>query len=216
MHVFVADIHIRPGVIEDSHRFVTWLTRVKEQASQIYVLGDLFDYWYSGIESRAGAVLEALGSPQIHLMAGNRDFLIRNSRTGPIHIIHEEEHYLSLFDRKVLIAHGHTLTDADRGFRVLHRYGWPLLAYMDRRLPAGIKERCARFLVKTSRAIRPPVARIDPAIALKRGVNTVICGHLHRPFLSSGLIVLPPFFDTGQWLIWDEQGPRFSTETDEQ
>ena len=209
MHIFVADIHLRPGMGDDALRFVSWLTQIKKTASQIYILGDLFDYFYTGLEPRIQNVLTALQSPQVHLLAGNRDFLLKNMGMNTIDLIQAEEQIISLYNNEVLIAHGHTLTDADRGFRLLHRYGWPVLSCADKWLPAGLKDKCARFLVKSSAAIRPPHTRIDKDIAQRRGVQTVICGHLHRAAMSRELIVLPAFFDTGGWLIWDSHGPRF-------
>jgi UDP-2,3-diacylglucosamine hydrolase len=211
VHIFVADIHLRPGMGDDAVRFVSWLNQIRKTASHIYILGDLFDYFYTGLEPRMQDVLTALQSPQIHLLAGNRDFLLKNMGMNSINLIRTEEQVISLYGKKVLIAHGHTLTHADRGFKLLHRYGWPVLERADKWLSAGLKDRCARFLVKSSTAIRPPHTRIDRDIAWRRGVDTVICGHLHRDAMSEDLIVLPAFFDTGRWLIWDTRGPRFST-----
>ena len=208
MYVFVADIHIRPGITGDSRRFISWLTAIKNQASAIYILGDLFDYFYTGLESRTKDVLDALQSPQVHLMTGNRDFLLKNTRINTINIIQAEEQLITLFDQEVLIAHGHTLTEADRGFKILHKYGWPILAGIDRFLPTKIKDVLARFLVNSSAAIRPLSTRIDKDIAQRRGVHTVVCGHLHKALMDRGLIVLPAFLDTGQWLAWDADGPR--------
>ena len=209
MHVFIADIHIRPGIRDDSDRFISWLSTIEKKASNIYILGDLFDYWYTGIESRVPDVIKALESPRIHLLPGNRDFLMRNMAMHSIDLIRDEEHHIELLRKRILLAHGHTLTEDDRGFRLLHRYGWPILVGLDKWMPAGIKDFVARFLVKSSLSIRPPHAGINENIAQIRGVQTVICGHLHRPFMSPGLIVLPAFFDTGQWLVWDKNGPRF-------
>lgn len=209
MHVFVSDIHIRPGRTEDSYRLISWLNAVQEKASHLYILGDLFDYWYTGMESRVADVLAALDCQWISILPGNRDFLMRKISGFSIDLIRDEEHQIELFSKKVLLAHGHTLTDDDRGFRALHRFGWPVLRVLDRCMPAGIKDNLARFLVKSSASIRPPHAAIREDIAEIRGVETVICGHLHKAFMSPGLIVLPAFFDTHQWLVWDNNGLRF-------
>lgn len=209
MHVFVADIHIRPGISYDAQRFITWLTAIKDQASKIFILGDLFDYWYTGLESRTFDVLEALDSPKIRIMTGNRDFLLKNAHIKNIHLIQAEEQVISLYGKNVLIAHGHTLTNADTGFKILHRYGWPALASIDRYLPVVFKDIFARFLVKSSSNIRLSNTFIARDIASKHGVDTVICGHLHNEQMYPGLIVLPAFFDTGRWLAWNTNGPRF-------
>ncbi len=189
-------------------RFASWLSRARQEAEAVYILGDLFDYWYTGLEDRYPSVMKALGSPKVHIMPGNRDFLLRDSRLQGIDVVHPEELVLTMGDKKVLIAHGHTLTEADAGFRLLHRYGWPLLRLIDARLPVNAKDRCARVLVKSSAVVRPSSATIRENIAAERGVDLVVCGHLHRRVEKDGLIVLGAFFDTGMWLVWDGSGPH--------
>lgn len=209
MYVFIADIHIRPGNKEDVDRFVAWADHIRGKASAVYILGDLFDYWYTGLESRLLPVLEALSHPDIHILPGNRDFLLKNFRANSMNIIDKEEYRQRLFDKEVLIAHGHTLTDADLGFRILHRLGWPALRLLDRVLPVSAKDRCARLMVKSSSVIRPPHTQITEDIASIKQVDLVICGHLHRYQRLGGLIVLPAFFDTRQWMTWDDNGMVF-------
>ncbi|HPI91532.1 MAG TPA: UDP-2,3-diacylglucosamine diphosphatase [Deltaproteobacteria bacterium] len=211
VHIFVADIHLRPQAKNEVRRFVSWLSHAAETGDAVYILGDLFDYWYSGMENSFETVIEALKSPVVHLMPGNRDFLLRNARLRGIDISHAEEVTISLSGKKILLAHGHTLTDADAGFKMLHRYGWPVIGCADRILPVSIKDRCARFMVRSSAMVRPSSADIRKDMAKARGVDLVICGHLHRHVQREGLIVLPAFFDTGAWLSWNESGPRLET-----
>ena len=206
--ICVADIHIRPGRNGDSARFLAWLEGAKGRGGQIYILGDLFDYWYSGIGGRLGEVLDALSSPQVFVIPGNRDFLLSRSSAPGAAILGEEEIVLSPTSQRLLLAHGHTLTNADRGFKALHAFGWPVLKLLDRALPGALKDRLARFLVSSSATVRPPRTSIDPSLASKKKVDMVVCGHLHRMILSERLIVLPPFFGTGRWLAWDEKGWR--------
>jgi UDP-2,3-diacylglucosamine pyrophosphatase LpxH len=206
--ICIADIHIRPGQQEDSRRFIAWLEESKACGERIYILGDLFDYWFTGIEPELRDVLDALSSPQVFIIPGNRDFLLSNRASRGITILGEEEIVLSPSSQKVLLAHGHTLTEDDCGFKILHALGWPVLKLLDRALKGPFKDRFARLMVSSSAAVRPPRAVIDPALAGKRKVDMIICGHLHRMLLSERLIVLPPFFDSEQWLVWDEKGCR--------
>ena len=208
VHIFVADIHLRPNSEKEAERFISWLSNALQDADAIYILGDLFDYWYSGIEVLFQDVLEALRSPKVHLLPGNRDFLLNNSNLKGIDIIHAEETVITLYGSRILLAHGHTLTEADKGFKLLHRYGWPVLEHLDRLLPLSFKERCARSLVKSSAVIRPSSSQIRVGIEKEKGVDTVICGHLHRYITEPGLIVLPAFYDSGAWLKWDDAGPH--------
>ena len=208
VHIFVADIHLRPGSEKEAERYISWLTKALQDADAIYILGDLFDYWYTGIEPRFQDVLETLRSPKVYLLPGNRDFLLNNSNLKGIDIIRAEETVITLYGSRILLAHGHTLTEADTGFKLLHRFGWPILGHLDRLLPLTLKERCARSLVRSSAVIRPSLSKIREGIHTEKGVDTVICGHLHRYITEPGLIVLPPFYDSGAWLEWDDSGPR--------
>jgi UDP-2,3-diacylglucosamine hydrolase len=215
VHIFVADIHLRPDSKEEAARFNTWVSKRLQDADQIYILGDLFDYWYTGMEARFQDVLEALRSPKVHLLPGNRDFLLNNSNLKSIDIIHTEENVITLYGSRILLAHGHTLTEADIGFKLLHRYGWPVLEHLDRFFPLSWKECCARSLVKSSAVIRPSSSQIRAGIEKEKGVDTVICGHLHRYISEPGLIVLPAFYDSGAWLEWDKTGPRLQSSSEE-
>ena len=84
---------------DDALRFVSWLEQMKETASHIYILGDLFDYFYTGLEPQISDVLSALKSPRIHLVAGNRDFLLKNMGMNTINLIRSEEQIINLYDR---------------------------------------------------------------------------------------------------------------------
>lgn len=191
---------------------MTWIERAKRDGGSVYILGDLFNYWFSGLEESLRDVLSALKDPRIHILPGNRDFLITNLQESGIHVMREEEVITSPSSERLLLAHGHTLTQGDYGFKALHALGWPVLKFFDRWLPGSLKDRLARLLVASSAAVRPPHATIDPDIARLRGVDAVVCGHLHRKLVTENLIVLPSFFDTGQWLFWDERGPRILPE----
>ena len=209
VQVFVADIHLRPDAREEAGRFISWLSERLQDADKIYILGDLFDYWYTGIEARFQDVLEALRSPKVRLLPGNRDFLLKNAELTGINVIRIEETVITLNGTRILLAHGHTLTEADKGFKILHRYGWPVLEHIDRWLPLSLKDRCACSLVRSSAVVRPSLSNIREGIHTEKGVDTVICGHLHRYITEPGLIVLPAFYDSGAWLEWDERaGPR--------
>ena len=210
MLIFVGDVHIRPGNEKDADLFIHWLREAEQRASDIYILGDLFDYWFTGVRDEAGDVLAALASDRVHLIPGNRDFLITNARASGVHIRQEEVIITSPTSTRVLLAHGHTLTRGDYGFKILHALGWPVLRLLDRCLREDLKGYLARFLVRSSAAVRTPRAVIDSGISRRRGVDTTVCGHLHRGLMSSELIVLPAFFDTGQWLVWDGRGPRLT------
>lgn len=207
MYIFIADIHMRPGNAQDEDKFLGWLDKFGKAASKIYILGDLFNYWYSGMEDNVARVLTALDKDKISIIPGNRDFLMHSS--GLAQVEKTEEVVLDIYGRKILAAHGHTLTVHDRGFRVLHALGWPLLKYLDGHLDIKTKEKIAGRLVSASSLIRPLNSEIKPGISSEKGVDTIICGHLHRGIMREDLIVLPPFATEKAWLEIDENSAVF-------
>jgi UDP-2,3-diacylglucosamine pyrophosphatase LpxH len=208
MHIFVADLHLRPGNKADEELFIDWLDRFGATASKIFILGDLFEYWYSGIEPKVSNILDAIRLKGANILAGNRDFLMTSSDKVP-GFIRQEELKISLYGKDYLLAHGHSLTTHDLGFGILHSFGWPLLRFLDIHLKTESKDKIASMMIKASSAIRPLSSEIKPGICAQKGVDTVICGHLHRGIMREDLIVLPAFADQRAWLEIDERGRRF-------
>lgn len=207
MHIFMADLHLRPGNKGDEALFIDWLDRFGAAATKVYILGDLFEYWYSGIEPRVANVLDALRHRDITVLAGNRDFLMNPAAVPGL--VDGEDMRLSLYGKDYLIAHGHSLTTHDMGFGILHSIGWPLLRFLDKHMKVETKEKIADSMIKASSKIRPLSSEIKPGICDLKGVDTVICGHLHRGIMREDLIVLPAFADQRAWLEVDEKGRRF-------
>ncbi len=206
MYAFLADVHLRPLNARDRRRFLACLERLKARAEQIYILGDLFEYWYTGMEAEVRDVAAALTDPGVHVMRGNRDFLLSPPFPG---LIEGEELRIEMDGRRFLLTHGHMLLRGDIGFKCLHALGWPLLRMLDRCVKPGLKRGLAEYLVRSSAVIRPPHGSISPGIARAKGVDTVICGHLHRACMSPELIVVPAFADHAVYLGIEGQGADF-------
>jgi len=206
MHAFIADVHLRPSHPHDRRRFLGGLEMLKARAEKIYILGDLFEYWYTGMEDEMGDIVAALTDPGIQIMRGNRDFLLSPSFPG---LIEGEELRIEIQGQRILASHGHMLTQGDIGFKCLHAVGWPLLRLLDRHMKPEFKRSLAEHLVRSSAVIRPPHGFISRETARSKGVDSVICGHLHRGFLSPELIVVPAFVDCAVYLGLDRQGAAF-------
>ena len=46
---FISDIHlgVPPNAAERERHFVAWLEYIKQDACRVYLLGDIFDFWFS-------------------------------------------------------------------------------------------------------------------------------------------------------------------------
>jgi UDP-2,3-diacylglucosamine hydrolase len=81
--LFVSDLHLQPSMPRTTQAFIDFLQRHAMRTKQLYLLGDLFEYW-AGDDDLATpyhkAVIEAIhavsvAGAAVFWIAGNRDFL---------------------------------------------------------------------------------------------------------------------------------------------
>lgn len=129
---FASDVHLGSDVFEDSRiaekRFVSWLDRIKSDAEKLFLVGDIFDFWYEykyvvpkGFTRFLGKISEMSDMGiEIHLFIGNHDvwfFDYLSEETGVI--IHKEPYITELYGKKFFITHGDGLGDNSKFFHFL-------------------------------------------------------------------------------------------------
>ncbi len=197
--------------------FLSFIEFVKKEQGDLYVLGDMFDFWANNrtIFNKNQPILCALQKLQqagskVAVLWGNRDFLLKANHLASFGIeLLPEEHMQQIQGHRILMTHGHNFCPADCDFqRYRHRW-WKIFRLLDTFLP-GIIENCfARKLRQRSQQV---VAQLDTSgLGLSEdvieqhfanGVDTIICGHTHRPEIkeyspNKRLAVLP---------AWDTEG----------
>ena len=127
---FSSDNHLGAPNKEDSlvreKRFVKWLDSIKENASAIFLLGDLFDFWFEynkvvpkGFVRVLGklAELSDLGIP-IYFFVGNHDMWMNGYFEKKLNIkVFHKPHEFVINNKKFLIGHGDGLGPGDIGFK---------------------------------------------------------------------------------------------------
>lgn len=131
---FASDIHLGlPNHKESLKReklFVRWLDEIKTEANEIYLLGDIFDFWFEykraiprGFSRFLGKISEITDSGiPVHFFTGNHDMWIFDylpKETGVI--IHKEPLIKELYGKKFYLAHGDGLGPGDRSYKLLKR-----------------------------------------------------------------------------------------------
>lgn len=109
-------------------RLVRFLDQIKDKASAVYMLGDMFDFWYEyktvvprGFTRFLGKVSELTDmGVEVHYFTGNHDlwcgdYLVRECGV----ILHREPLAVEIGDRLFYLAHGDGLGDPDCWFRLL-------------------------------------------------------------------------------------------------
>lgn len=200
--VFISDAHLGSGVndTETERVLVEFLASLSaEDVSTVYILGDLFDFWFeyrSAILSQHFRVLSGLARVvksgiEVHLIVGNHDYWAGEFLTGTVGLkIHHEPIEIRLDGLRVYMCHGDGLNPHDRGYRILRAIVrsraliWALrLVHPDFVLGAIRRfSNLSRESVSVAGRLREDDGITRFALEkLRDGVDVVIAGHSHRP-----------------------------------
>ncbi len=199
---FFSDAHLitrrDPAETARGLRLESFLRHVRESASRLIILGDLFDFWFEyrhavpsghfNILCRLLEIREA-GIP-IDFVAGNHDYWSGDFLRREIGAVcHTDPIALELQGRKIWLAHGDALARGDWGYRVLRKIlrnplciaGYRLL-HPDLGIPLALassstsRGHTARGRVDVEKYLTE-VARPK----FREGFDSVILGHIHKP-----------------------------------
>lgn len=212
---FIADVHLDGNDKAKRDLFLSFVGMVKERRGDLYILGDLFDYWANNRRMLCDhrTVLNALcdlsgqGS-KTGFLHGNRDLLLGAtvlSRYGIDYL--GESKRLVLQGRRILLTHGHLLLTNDEHFQRYRRAAWPVYRMLDAILPGWIENSLARRFMRRSKQVieaQDPWRFQFPDETIRKtfaqGADMIICGHTHSPLVreydgKNTFVVLPCWTD---------------------
>lgn len=127
MYYFVSDIHLGVGGKEQARlteqRFLRWLDMAEKDADTIFLLGDIFDFWfeyghvvpkgYARIFGKLANITDK--GIKIIFFTGNHDMWCRDYLQSECGIeIHRKPHTYTLAGKKIFIAHGDNMNIAGK------------------------------------------------------------------------------------------------------
>jgi UDP-2,3-diacylglucosamine hydrolase len=129
---FASDLHLgmepRSESLERERWFVEWLEQIRGDARELWLLGDVFDYWFEYRKVIPRGFTRFLGKlatlsddgVEIHIFTGNHDVWIFDYLPGEIGLtVHRKPVTRIWNDKHFLIGHGDGLLASDRGYRLL-------------------------------------------------------------------------------------------------
>jgi len=129
--VFICDAHLGSGSNEaEKERVLLEFLKgmAPDEVSTIYILGDLFDFWFeykSAILAQHFRVLSELARVvesgiEIHLIVGNHDYWAGDFLTKTIGLkVHHDPIEIELDGLRVYMCHGDGLNPQDRAYQML-------------------------------------------------------------------------------------------------
>jgi len=200
--MFLSDVHLSTRHPERMDRFLEVLTREGPRLDELYILGDLFDYWIGPKHLDRPDYAPALSAlreltlrrgVRVWFLAGNRDFYLTGfaTATGVRVAPAATEHRLQVGGKRVYLCHGDYLEGrTDRGFRIQEFIRSPKFEQFFIRLPGWLAKAMAEFYRWVSgfksphpRHGRPEYHKLsDEALAEKfaDGADVIVAGHTHE------------------------------------
>jgi UDP-2,3-diacylglucosamine hydrolase len=131
---FLSDIHLGFETKEKERAreslLIRFLDRIESNAEKLYIVGDLFDYWFEyrtviprGYHRLLTKLDEILNKGiEINYLMGNHDFYFRDFFSNELGVrIFGEPIVTTLGGKKFYITHGDELAEKDLGYKILKR-----------------------------------------------------------------------------------------------
>ncbi|MFY7966000.1 MAG: UDP-2,3-diacylglucosamine diphosphatase [Chitinophagaceae bacterium] len=131
---FLSDFHLGAPNYESSlmreKKIVSFLDTIKQDAEEIFIVGDMFDFWYEyknvvpkGYTRLLGKLAELTDSGiPIHFFVGNHDMWMSGYFEKELNInVYYEPKIFERFGKKLYIGHGDGLGPGDEGYKFLKK-----------------------------------------------------------------------------------------------
>ncbi|NBC83358.1 MAG: UDP-2,3-diacylglucosamine diphosphatase [Bacteroidetes bacterium] len=129
---FISDLHLGLHPPEKSRErekmVVEWLDSIKDQAAELYLMGDIFDFWHEykrvvprGFTRFLGKIAElADNGVKIHFFTGNHDIWVYDYLPREIGLtLYRKPVVREINGLKFFLAHGDGIGPGDRSYKML-------------------------------------------------------------------------------------------------
>lgn len=198
---------------------IKFLKEASQDATHIFILGDIFDFWFEYKEVIPKGYIRLLGmlaeiadsSIQLEIFTGNHDMWMFDYLEAELNIkIHRSPIFINLSGKEFLIGHGDGLGPGDHFYKVLKwffssAFCQKLFAFLHPRIGCGL----ANYFSKRSRVSHGAEDHIFlgeeewlvgycRSILKERHIDYFIFGHRHLP-LDVNLGDGARYINTGEW-----------------
>ncbi len=225
---FLSDFHLgAPNAqvsLEREKRVCRFLDSIKQDASEIFIVGDLFDFWFEyrqvvpkGYVRILGKLAELTDSGiAVHFFVGNHDMWMKNYFQQELNIpVYFEPREFEYNGKKFLIGHGDGLGPGDKGYKAMKKvFRNPASQWLFGMLPPYIGIGLANYFSRKSRAKTGMVDEVflgeekewliiySKEILEKKHFDYFIFGHRHLP-IDVKLKNNSRYINLGEWIRYD-------------
>ena len=228
---FASDFHLGVPNTEKSLQreklLVQWLEEVSKDADEIFLVGDIFDFWFEykhaipkGFIRFQGKIAELTdrGIP-IHFFTGNHDMWMFDYHEKELGIImHREPYIIEADGKKILIGHGDGLGPGDKGYKFIKKiFNNRFFQWCFARLHPNFGIGIANYFSRSSRAAtgdseekflgeeKEFLVLYTKKFLEKEHVDYFVFGHRHLPIVLK-VGEESTYFNLGDWLKYNTYG----------
>lgn len=199
---FISDAHLGLGTKDEERakedRLIVFLGSIRKDATQLFILGDLFDAWIEyrtvipkGFHRILTSLHELVRSGvAVHYLVGNHDFWIRNYFSEELGMRTYHMPFDVLIDgKKVFVHHGDGLAKKDSGYRILkkvinNRFSIWLYSWVHPDVGIALarsSSRKSRGYTSTKEYGKEDGMMEFSRRKIEEGFDIVVMGHRHEP-----------------------------------
>ena len=163
---FLSDFHLGAPNAADSlireKRILSFLSVIEQDAEEIFILGDMFDFWFEykyvvpkGFVRLLGKLASMVDNGiKIHFFVGNHDMWMKDYFQKELNIdVYFEPYDFSLKGKKFLIGHGDGLGPGDKGYKFIKKiFRHPISQWSFGMLPPVMGMGLANYFSRKSKA----------------------------------------------------------------
>ena len=163
---FLSDFHLgvpdHASSLVREKKIVAFLERAKADAATIFIVGDLFDFWFEyrkvvpkGFVRILGKLAELTDAGiSVHFFVGNHDMWMSGYFEKELNIpVYHESRVFEFNGKKLLVGHGDGLGPGDHGYKTIKKvFRNPLLKFLFGLIPPFFGISLAAYFSKSSRA----------------------------------------------------------------
>ncbi|NAS12452.1 UDP-2,3-diacylglucosamine diphosphatase [Poritiphilus flavus] len=224
---FASDNHLgAPDMaqsLEREKKFVSWLDEIKQDAAAIFLLGDLFDFWFEyktvvpkGFTRTLGKLAEITDSGiPVYYFVGNHDLWMNGyfEQELNIPVFHKPQQYL-LNDTSFFVGHGDGLGPGDKGYKRMKKvFTNPLAKWCYRWLHPDLGVRLAQYFSLKNKLIsgdedvkflgeeKEWLVQYSKRKLEKQHYDYFVFGHRHLP-MEIPLNESSTYINLGDWISY--------------
>jgi len=225
---FLSDFHLGAPDYEKSlvreKKIVSFLDSIKNDASEIYLLGDVFDFWFEYSKAIPKGFVRLLGKLaelsdfgiKLHYFTGNHDMWVFDYLPKELNLkIYREPTTREINGKFFYLAHGDGLGPGDFGYKFIKSvFASKICQWLFARIHPNLGMSIAQYWSGKSRKLTEELHFHDEKewlvihareVLKKKHFDYLIFGHRHLPIdylltpaLSKGEGAFPPSGETGK------------------